>query len=189
MTPGSEPSPYRTPAALRDLVMVDLLEITGSTTATAGLLTMSQPNVSRRYRALAQDLNLGRCSDAPVGQRFSDAPWITQLRRGVNHHRLARGCLRVGGASNTAALLSDAPWVQWVHVGRTQLDHWPRLLRLELLDAVLWPREVPADVMDQADVALVELRCGRDCSAWLACRRDPLVLEVISRITARMEVG
>lgn len=76
--------------------MIDLLELTGSTTATAELLTMSQPNVSRRYRSVARDLGLERRSDAPIGRRFGHTPWITLLRRGVNHHRLANGVLRVG---------------------------------------------------------------------------------------------
>ena len=49
--------PYRIPSSLRDLVMLDLLELTGSTTATAELLTMSQPSVSRRYRSVARDLS------------------------------------------------------------------------------------------------------------------------------------
>ena len=66
--------PYRVPPCLRDLVMIDLLEITGSTTATAEMLALSQPTVSRRYRSLVRDLRLQRQRNGPVGQRFANAP-------------------------------------------------------------------------------------------------------------------
>ena len=89
MSATADSQPYRIPLSLRDLVMLDLLELTGSTTATAEMLTMSQPSVSRRYRSVARDLGLARQSDAPLGRRFADAPWIPYLRRGINHHRLA----------------------------------------------------------------------------------------------------
>ena len=88
MVSSDPPRPYRVPASLRDLVMIDLLELTGSTTATAELLAMSQPSVSRRYRTMARDLGLQRQNDAPVGRRFSDTPWVGWLRKGVNYHRL-----------------------------------------------------------------------------------------------------
>ena len=52
MASSGPPRPYRIPATLRDLVMLDLLELTGSTTATAELLATSQPSVSRRYRTM-----------------------------------------------------------------------------------------------------------------------------------------
>lgn len=180
---------YRIPAVLRDLVMVDLLEITGSTTATAELLLVSQPSVSRRYRSLAEDLDLGRQCDAPVGRRYSDAPWVMQLRRGVNHHRLARGCLRVGGAVGCAPLFHNTPWAQWVRIGRAQLDHWPELLKMELLDAVVLPQNTGWTIADPDQVALVELRLRERAPAWLVCRRDPLVLEVVRGITRRLEVS
>jgi len=67
MPSSDPPSPYRVPASLRDLVIIDLLELTGSTTATAALLAMSQPSVSRRYQKLVRDLGLRRQNDAPVG--------------------------------------------------------------------------------------------------------------------------
>ncbi len=181
-------SPYRIPASLRDLVMLDLLELTGSTTATAELLTMSQPNVSRRYRSVARDLGLERQSDAPVGCRFGHAPWITLLRRGVNHHRLANGVLRVGSGRDLEPLLAEAPWAHWVRLGRQQQQQWRSLLAVELLDAVAVAELPELTSAEASELALVEVRARRDGQVVLICRRDPLVLEICSRICGWMEL-
>jgi hypothetical protein len=184
----NSPSLYRIPASLRDLVMIDLLEITGSTTATAELLTMSQPNVSRRYRSVAHDLGLERQSDAPVGQRFGHAPWITLLRRGVNHHRLANGVLRVGSGRELEPLLANAPWAHWVSLGQQQQRQWHSLLALELLDAMAVAELPDLTYDDVKPFALVEVRPQRHGQVVLICRRDPLVLEICSRICGWMEL-
>ena len=177
-------SPYRIPAALRDLVMLDLLELTGSTTATAELLAMSQPSISRRYRSLARDLGLERQSAAPVGRRFADAPWITLLRRGINHHRLARGVLRIGIDPHQDAAFAEVPWAHFIRLGRQQRTHWRTLLALGLVDAIaITDADGFAD--EEATVPFrVEKpdRSGRVLT--LLCRRDPLVLETCQRITA-----
>ena len=177
-------SPYRIPAALRDLVMLDLLELTGNTTATAELLAVSQPSISRRYRSLARDLGLERQSAAPVGRRFADAPWITLLRRGINHHRLARGVLRIGIDPHQDAAFAEVPWAQCIRLGRQQRTHWRTLLALELVDAVAI---TDADGYVDAE-ATVPFRVvqpgGSDRVLTLICRRDPLVLEACQRITA-----
>lgn len=73
---------YRVPTVLRDLQLVDLLELTGSTTASAAQIGLSQPSVSRRYRALAAELGLQRLTDEPIGKRFGHAPLLQLLRRG-----------------------------------------------------------------------------------------------------------
>ena len=174
-------SPYRIPASLRDLVMIDLLEITGSTTATAELLTMSQPNVSRRYRSVARDLGLERQSAAPVGRRFGHTPWITQLRRGVNHHRLANGVLRMGIGRDLEPLTAEAPWAHWVPLGRQQQRQWRSLLALELLDGMAMAELPELSSEEAAQLALVEVLPRRDGQVVLICRRDPLVLEICSR--------
>jgi hypothetical protein len=175
--------PYRIPATLRDLVMIDLLEITGSTTATAELLTMSQPSVSRRYRSMARDLGLERQSYAPVGRRFGDTPWITQLRRGVNHHRLANGVLRIGINRDLEPLIASSDWAQWVPLGRQQQRQWRSLLALELLDAMAVAELPEISSEEAAQLALEEVRPRRDGQVVLICRRDPLVLEICRRIS------
>mgnify|MGYP006280706881 CR=1 FL=1 len=177
-------SPYRIPAALRDLVMLDLLEITGNTTATADVLAMSQPSVSRRYRALARDLGLERQSAAPVGRRFADAPWITLLRRGVNHHRLARGVLRIGIDPHQDDAFAGVPWAECIHLGKQQRTHWRALLALELVDAIaITDADGHAD--EEANVPFRVQQADRSGRVLtLICRRDPLVLETCQRITA-----
>lgn len=182
------PGAYRIPTALRDLVMIDLLEITGSTTATAELLTMSQPNVSRRYRSVARDLGLERHSDAPVGRRFGHTSWITLLRRGVNHHRLANGVLRVGSGRELEPLIAEVPWAHWVLLGRQQQQEWRSLLALELLDAVAVADLPELTSEEAAQLSLVEVCPRRDGQVVLMCRRDPLVLEICSRICSWMEL-
>ena len=176
-------SPYRIPAALRDLVMLDLLELTGSTTATAELLAMSQPSISRRYRSLARDLGLERRSAAPVGRRFADAPWITLLRRGINHHRLARGVLRIGIDPHQDAAFAEVPWAHCIRLGRQQRTHWRTLLALELVDAIAIT-DADGYVDEEATVQFrVERTDGSDRALILLCRRDPLVLEACQRIS------
>lgn len=169
--------------------MLDLLEITGSTTATATLLAMSQPSVSRRYRSLARDLGLERQNDAPVGRRFGCAPWITLLRRGVNHHRLANGVLRVGSGRELQPLLADAPWVDWVSLGRHQQRQSRALLALELLDAVAVTEPPELSSEEAAQLVLVQLRPRRDGPVVLLCRRDPLVEKICSRIKGLLELS
>ena len=131
------PMPYQIPSALRDLVLVDMLELTGSTVAAAQLLNLSQPSVSRRYRRLAAELGLKRSASDRPGQRYGDAEWMRLLRQGVNRHRLASGVLRVGGLAGSLDALPHRHAVQWIPLGPMVIDHWPALLEQELLDAVL----------------------------------------------------
>ena len=182
MPSSDPPSPYRVPASLRDLVIIDLLELTGSTTATAALLAMSQASVSRRYQKLARELGLRRQNDAPVGSRFGDKPWIGWLRKGVNHHRLANGVLRVGSGQGLQPLLNKPPWADWVSLGRHQQQHWRALLLLELLDAVAVTEPPELTEQDNDQLALVEVRPRCDDQVLLICRRDPLVLEICGGI-------
>jgi hypothetical protein len=183
MSEPAEPRPHGIPASLRDLVMVDLLELTGSTTATAALLSMSQPNVSRRYRSLARELGLERRCDAPVGRRYGDTPWIALLRRGVNHHRLAGGVLRVGGSPALEPLLADLPWMHWVRLGRQQQRHWRYLLELELVDAVAVAQLPELGEDESTKLAVVEVQSSPCVEpVHLLCRQDPLVLELCAQV-------
>ena len=75
--------PYRVPSMLRDLQLVDFLELTGSTTASAAQIGLSQPSVSRRYRAVAADLELQRLPGDPIGKRYGHTPWLQLLPAGL----------------------------------------------------------------------------------------------------------
>ena len=96
---------YQIPAVLQDLVLVDMLEITGSTVAASRILNLSQPTVSRRYRALAEDLGLRRIRKGEPGARFGDSPCLQLLRKGANLHRWQQGVLRIAAASSHRASL------------------------------------------------------------------------------------
>lgn len=173
---------YRIPSALRDLVLVDFLELTGSTTAAAAQLALSQPSVSRRYRALAVELGLERRLDGPVGRRYGDTDWLALLRRGVNRHRLACGVVRVGGPAALGAALRGCRWAEWVSLGRAALNHWPQLLRHELLDVVALPQAGQGSAQSPADIAVVELRAKASDPLRLACRNDPDVLGIVGAL-------
>ena len=173
--------PYRVPPCLRDLVMIDLLEITGSTTATAQMLALSQPTVSRRYRSLVRDLGLQRQRNGPVGQRFANAPWIPPIRRGVNHHRLSAGWLRLGSRHSLHAQWAGIPWAQWVHLGRVQQLHWRSLLQLELIDGIAFEQEPRLSEDAKQSLTVIPIAASSGSCFHLVCRRDPLVLAIAQR--------
>jgi hypothetical protein len=173
--------PYRVPPCLRDLVMIDLLEITGSTTATAQMLALSQPTVSRRYRSLVRDLGLQRQRNGPVGQRFANAPWIPPIRRGVNHHRLSAGWLRLGSRHSLHAQWAELPWAQWVHLGQEQQRHWRSLLQLELIDGIAFEQEPGLSENAKQSLTVVPIAASSRSGFHLVCRRDPLVLALAQR--------
>ena len=181
MPPGDLLTPYRVPASLRDLVMIDLLTLTGSTAATAELLNTSQPTVSRRARALATDLGLQRQRASLLG-RYGDTPWLRWLRRGVNHQRLSHGVLRIGGARDFRGLFAEQAWAQWVPLGLTQQRHWRSLLELEYLDAVAIGNPTELSGLNNAPFVLVEPKGEVHGPVVLVCRQDPLVLEISGRI-------
>ena len=168
---------YRVPTVLRDLQLVDLLELTGSTTASAAQIGLSQPSVSRRYRALAADLGLQPLPDEPIGKRYGHTPWLQLLRQGINSHRLAWGVLRMGGTDQDAAVWKGRIGVEWVTLGRRQQQHWQPLLQLELLDAVAL-QELPPDAV----TGDLPYRLLRSPHGWLACRLEPVVLRLAERL-------
>lgn len=171
--------PYQIPTCLKDLVMVDLLELTGSTISAAEWLSMSQPSVSRRYRALARDLQLERSPQAPPGQRYGDTPWLELLRRGVNRHRLARGVLRIGGPPGRVSPLARLTGVEWISLSASAYGHWPNLLRAELLDAVVMAAGVEAVEQPWAACALPS---GRGQPVMVAARPDATVRELLEAL-------
>jgi hypothetical protein len=170
-------APYRIPAALRDLQLVDLLELTGSTTASAAQSGLSQSSVSRRYRALAADLGLQRQVSDSIGKRYGHAPWLQLLRQGINSHRLAWGVLRIGGADAAAAGMKGQSGVEWVTLGRRQRQHWQPLLQQELLDAVALQEPPP-----EGTVLAMPFRLLPYANGWLACRPEPQVLRLAASL-------
>ena len=166
-------TPYRIPPVLMDLVLVDVLELTGSTVAAAQVLNMSQPSVSRRYRRLASQLGLRRNSHDRHGRRFSDTEWMLLLRQGVNRHRLACGVLRLGGPAAAEPLIGRRDWTEWIRLPAISLAHADDLLHHELLDGVVLDDE---QCVRCSGGDLIPLPEGDDGPMWLVCRPDPQVL-------------
>jgi hypothetical protein len=164
---------YRIPSVLRDLVLVDMLELTGSTVAAAQLLNLSQPSVSRRYRRLAAELGLQPNRRDKPGRRFCDADWMRLLRQGVNRHRLDCGVLRLGGPAAAEKWIGRSVWAEWIPLPTVSLAHANELLLHELLDGVVFDGEqgpLPSNS------GLIQLPNADGASLWLHCRPDPLVL-------------
>ena len=178
-------SPYRIPSVLRDLVLVDMLELTGSTVAAAQLLNVSQPSVSRRYRRLAAEMGLQQQRSSSPGRRFCDAVWMRMLRQGVNRHRLACGVLRVGGPAAAEPLVRGWIWAEWVPLPAASLSHSSALLELDLLDGVVLDRD-QISALQTSDLNVLPLAEAQQL--WLCCRHDPLV-EEIARRACRSQQG
>jgi hypothetical protein len=171
--------PYRIPSALRDLVLVDMLELTGSTVAAARLLNMSQPSVSRRYRRIATELGLQRSSSDRPGRRYGNADWMRLLRQGVNRHRIDSGVLRLGGPATAEALISHWGWTEWIGLPAGTLAHADELLQEELLDGLV----LDAEHCHRYSVnQLIPLTHAQAEPMWLYCRPDPLVQAAAERL-------
>ena len=86
-------APYRTPNALSDVRVLDLIELSGSTVHAAPLLNLSQPSVSRKRRRMAAELELVPTTHLRQG----DGACLRLLRRAAKRHRLDAGVWRLGG--------------------------------------------------------------------------------------------
>jgi len=172
--------PYRIPSALRDLVLVDMLELTGSTAAAAQLLNVSQSSVSRRYRRIATELGLERSrSDRAPGRRYGDADWMRLLRQGVNRHRIDCGVLRLGGPAKAEALISRWGRTEWIGLPGVTMAHADELLQEELLDGLVLDAEHRHRLSYNQ---LIPLTHAQAEPMWLYCRPDPLVLAAAERL-------
>ncbi len=131
------PTPYRTPELLRDLLVIDMLELTGSTAAAARVLSLSQPTVSRRYRAVARDLGLVRRPHQQPGRRYGDSICLRLLRRGLTLHRWQAGVLRIAGRPEHAPRVAPIPWLHWIGLEGFCVDAAAELIRRDVLDGLI----------------------------------------------------
>ena len=180
MSTPQPPIPYVVPSCLRDLVMIDLLELTGSTIATARELGMSQSSVSRRYRAVANELGLEANRQGPAGRRYGSSTWLQLLRQGINSHRHACGVLRVGGAGIQPPSHPGWQGVEWVPLHRRTMEHWEELLGLELLDAVVVPQATAAAAKADGRWLLKPVQPALAGDSALICRIGPGVHEALA---------
>jgi hypothetical protein len=129
--------PYRLPALLQDIRLLDLLELSGSTVQASELLSLSQPTVSRRYRSLAQDFGLERDPRQRKLCRYGSTEAMRWLRMGCRAHRLEAGYARIGADLMHQPLLSGMDWLLPTPVRFRSIHAWAELIREGVIDAAL----------------------------------------------------
>lgn len=128
---------YRLPQLLADIRLLDLLELTGSTRQASRLLQLSQPSVSRRYRALAEDFELQADARASRGCRYGCNATMRLLRLSCRCHRLQAGVARLGADLLHHSLLEGMPWLLPTPLRFRPLREWLELVRQGVLDGAL----------------------------------------------------
>jgi hypothetical protein len=129
--------PYRVPALLQDIRLLDLLELSGSTVQASELLSLSQPTVSRRYRSLAQDFGLERDPRQRKLCRYGSTDAMRWLRMSCRAHRLEAGYARIGADLMHQPLLSGMDWLLPTPVRYRSIHTWAALVRDGVVDAAL----------------------------------------------------
>lgn len=141
-----EPSPpavpaaaqgYRLPSLLQDIRLLDLLELSGTTRETGRLLQLSQPTVSRRYRALAEDFGLTPNRRRQMGCCYGTSATMRLLRLGSRTHRLTAGVARLGADVILQPMLAAHRWLLPAPTRFRALESWLELVRQGVLDGAL----------------------------------------------------
>ena len=164
---------YSPPGVLQPIEVLDHLELSGSTSAAAASLKMSQPTVSRRSRSLINDLALKqRPIKALQALRYGETPCLKLLRRASQCHRLEAGAWRLGGS----------PWQQPILRGLSPGGAVPMRFRHPLA----WRELLEAHALDAALISGLDLRLAvaaermdaRDAAGgpliWGSCLLQPL---------------
>jgi hypothetical protein len=128
---------YRLPELLADIRLLDLLELSGSTHQASRLLQLSQPSVSRRYRALAEDFALQADTNTRQGCRYGTNATMHLLRLSCRCHRLEAGVARLGTDLVHHGLLEGLPWLLPSPLRFRPLQDWLDLVRQGVLDGAL----------------------------------------------------
>lgn len=166
--------PYVVPSLLRDLVLLDMVELAGSTVAAAKLLNVSQPTVSRRFRAVCNDLQITGNLKERAGQRLEHNPCLRLLRRGICHHRWDAASLRFGIEAGLP--FPSGGRVQWVGLRVDQPSDWDCLMRAELIDGALVKGEDQAALSNCGDTWITPKGWG---DGILVSRRHPKVRKLV----------
>jgi DNA-binding transcriptional LysR family regulator len=150
---------YRLPELLSDIRLLDLLELSGTTVRASQLLNLSQPTVSRRYRALADDFGLRRDPRSIKRCRYGSTNAMRLLRLGCRAHRLGAGVARIGTDLLHWHLLAGCDWLLPVPVQFRSACEWAELVRQGVLDgAVVSGLELNANpAIDVTGLRMLEL--------------------------------
>ena len=148
---------YQVPALLQDIHLLDLLELSGTTVQASTLLHLSQPTVSRRYRALARDFQLQ--TDRRQHCQFGSSRTIRLLRLSYRDHRLEGGVARIGTDPRHHPLLAGLEWLLPAPARFRPIETWFELVRQGVLDgAVIYGLELrAAPAFDSSDLQLAAL--------------------------------
>lgn len=161
--------PYRVPALLQDIRLLDLLELSGSTVQASELLSLSQPTVSRRYRSLAQDFGLERDPRQRKLCRYGSTDAMRWLRMGCRAHRLEAGYARIGADLMHQPLLSGMDWLLPTPVRFRSIHAWAELIREGVIDAALVSGLEMRAVSSQLNISDLQ---------WVELGALPLVLSI-----------
>lgn len=163
---------YRPPALLQDIRLLDLLELSGTTLEASRLLKLSQPTVSRRYRALAEDFALVQPRRCLSGCVYGTTPVLRWLRLGSRAHRLAAGVARIGSDVLLQPLLLDCPWQLPSPPRFRRVESWCELVRQGVLDGALVSGLELSDTPDLERSGLDLLPLG-EIPLSLVCTSEP----------------
>ena len=135
---NSTPETYNTPALLRSIQILDLLELGGTTNAAATALCLSQPTVSRRVQHLVLDLGLKASSDrCKKTLRYTDNLCLQHLRQACQSHRLQAGAWRVGSCPWHQSVVQPLqPWILVPSRFRHPTE-WQELVVARAIDAAV----------------------------------------------------
>jgi hypothetical protein len=163
-TKDSIPRPaqhYRLPELLQDIRLLDLLELSGTTVQASALLSLSQPSVSRRYRALARDFGLQPDQRLRHGCRYGATSTMQLLRLGCRSHRLEAGVARIGADLLHHHLLTGIDWLLPVPERFRTVEAWLELVRQGVLDGALVSELELQQVrqLDASDLQLLPVGC------------------------------
>jgi hypothetical protein len=129
--------PYLPPQLLRDLHLLDVLELTGTTHLAGQWLAVSQPTVSRRYRRLAADFGLKPSRRGAKVCRFGSSVSLRQLRQGFRWHRFEAGVVGLASDPLHQGLLEGLPGRLPMPMRFRPANQWGQLVREAVVDAAL----------------------------------------------------
>ncbi len=133
--PAAPPS-YQPPAALADLHILDLLELTESQERAAAALAVHQSTVSRSLQLMRREFKLVPRRKQRVCRHGHNA-CVQYLRLAYREHRLMAGLLRIGSDVLHHTLLQGLAGVQRVPPRFRSAEQWVELLRHGLLDGAI----------------------------------------------------
>jgi hypothetical protein len=151
---------------LDGLPILDCLEVAGSTAIAAGWINCDQSSVSRAFRRISAQLDLGFVKDEGIYRATTNQELLSHLRRAAQLRRLAQGprALQWVGhptlTLDTLLLRCRKPMPRcWCHEGRTL-----HLLGARVLDLAVIPAATPLPAEPGATVARLDCPAGEGLS-------------------------